>query len=371
MKLSFFYFLAGLAMMSFRPPAQKNQFVLNGTINGHEQEWIYITYTAVDGRNFRDSTLIKGHRFSFNGILNQPSRAYIMVKPAIGEKNNGVIVFIEPRVMTISLEQGAFDKAVLKGSATQLQNMEVQEKLNKIRGRWKTVLDTVMAIGKRDNFKFQEYKNWLLVPYFDERRDVNLSFVTSHPDSWLSAELLGYCIYDLGTDSLRNLFGSLSPRVQQSVPGKNLAAELDKRKVGIPGKAAALFVTKDINGQELGLASFKGKYVLLDFWASWCLPCRKLNPHLKELYARYREKGFEVIGVASDDNTPDAWRKAVKDDGLPWLHVLQGDIGRQYNITLLPTQVLIDPSGTIIARYGGVDGEDHGALDGKLEKVFK
>jgi thiol-disulfide isomerase/thioredoxin len=142
----------------------------------------------------------------------------------------------------------------------------------------------------------------------------------------------------------------------------------------------------DVEGNNIKLADYRGKYVLLDFWASWCVPCRKGNPHLKELYAQYKDKGFEVIGVSDDDSKPDAWKTAVAKDALPWRHVLRGmkmtrdgdklnidrskDISAGYNVSSLPTQILIGPDGTIIGRYGeGAD--EHSALDEKLQTIFK
>ena len=141
------------------------------------------------------------------------------------------------------------------------------------------------------------------------------------------------------------------------------------------------FKTTDINGKELTLSMFQGKYVLLDFWASWCVPCRKGNPHLKELYALYHDKGFEIIGISDDDRDHDAWKNAVSHDGLPWKHILRGlqfingqydrskDISDGFGIHSLPTALLIDASGKIIGRYGeGLD--DRKKLDEQLAKAF-
>jgi thiol-disulfide isomerase/thioredoxin len=187
---------------------------------------------------------------------------------------------------------------------------------------------------------------------------------------------------------MKKIYARFPEQVKQSSYGKTIVAELEKRKIGVPGTKAAVFTSTGLDGQPVSLADYKGKYVLVDFWASWCVPCRKGNPHLKELYARYKDRGFEVIGVSDDDSKPDAWKKAVEQDGLPWKHVLRGlkvirngdtfvgldrskDISDGYNISSLPTQVLIDANGMIIGRYGGDQGEDHEALDKKLEEIFK
>lgn len=371
MKYLFSCMLAISALTGMALPKAAKQFTLNGTLPGRDGAWIYISYTDANGKNARDSARLSDSRFSLKGVIAEPVRAYIFLKTEKPEPNNSVSLFIEPAVMTIALEPGAFDKAVVTGSPTQADNQVLQGQMDKVNKRWKPITDTLTKIGRKDNFKFQEYKNWLLLPLFDEMREINVSFVMTHPDSYLSASVLQFYARELTADSVKVLYKGLSPKVRQSNMGKAIIADLEKRKKGAPGIAAPLFTSTDINGKECSLAALKGKYVLLDFWGSWCQPCRKLNPHLKELYAQYAPKGFEVVGIAADDRTPDAWKKAVAQDGLPWPQVLLGDIGKQYNIMEFPTQVLIDPAGTIITRYGGADGEEHSALDKKLETVFK
>jgi len=363
--------LSVCALTGMTQPKTAKQFKLIGTLPGRDGAWIYISYPDGTGKYMRDSARVSGNHFSLKGAIKEPVRADIFLKTEKPEPNNYLSLFIEPVVMTIALEPGAFDKAVVTGSATQADNQLLQRQMDKVNKRWKTITDTLTIIGRKDNFKFQEYKNWLLLPLFDEMREINVSFVMAHPDSYYSASVLQFYARELVVDSVKTLYNGLSARVRQSSMGKTIVADLEKRKKGVPGITAPVFTSTDINGKECSLTALKGKYVLLDFWGSWCQPCRKLNPHLKELYAQYAPKGFEVVGVAADDRAPDAWKKAVAQDGLPWLQVLQGDIGKQYNIMEYPTQVLIDPAGTIIARYGGADGEEHSALDKKLETVFK
>ncbi|MCG2616719.1 TlpA family protein disulfide reductase [Terrimonas sp. NA20] len=113
-------------------------------------------------------------------------------------------------------------------------------------------------------------------------------------------------------------------------------------------------------------------YVLIDFWGSWCLPCRKGHPHMIDLYEKYRNKGLEIVGVAADDNTQDAWRKAIVDDKLPWKQVLPGrntptDPSVPYGISSYPTKILVDRSGKIIGRFE----EDMSALDKLLSDLLK
>ncbi|MDR2843745.1 MAG: TlpA family protein disulfide reductase [Candidatus Symbiothrix sp.] len=156
--------------------------------------------------------------------------------------------------------------------------------------------------------------------------------------------------------------------------------------LGVPGTKALDFTAVDIHGDTLRLSDFRGKYVLIDFWASWCRPCRAGHPHLLELYAKYKDKGFEIIAIADNDRTPDIWRKAVEDDKVGvWKHILRGlDVeialkgdanlahhpkeisGSKYAVTVLPTKVLVDPDGIISGRYNG----NSEGLDEKLEETF-
>jgi len=154
---------------------------------------------------------------------------------------------------------------------------------------------------------------------------------------------------------------------------------------GAVGSMASGFETKDINGKLLNLKEFRGKYVLLDFWASWCIPCRKSNPHLITLYHKYSAKGFDIIGISDDDQRQIQWKNAVKQDSTNlWHQVLRGavttpdqatianpdDLHQRYNIQSLPVKILIDPAGKIIGRYGDNDTTDDD-LDKALAAIFK
>jgi thiol-disulfide isomerase/thioredoxin len=152
--------------------------------------------------------------------------------------------------------------------------------------------------------------------------------------------------------------------------------------IGQPGSQAANFTATDINGKSVRLNDFKGKYILLDFWASWCVPCRQASPHLLGLYHKYNAKGFDIIGISDDDTRLQQWHNAVKTDSTAMFHqILRGagkksatnarDLHKAYNIQSLPTKILVDPSGKIIGRYGDNDTTTDDDLDKVLVAAFK
>lgn len=388
MKYLFLHVLFACCLAAAAQQPTAKQFTLTGEITGVKEGKLYLGYAVADSKYVMDSAVISNGQFRFTGKITEPVMVFMSynTKRTTTEDPNGVSFFIDPTNMKMVMAFNAFKDAVITGGATQNEYTLLQKQQQKLRKRWQIVMDTLSAIGKRSNVLYQETKSWALSPYLEEYRAMTAAFIQQHPSSYVTAWLLRF-EQDLSTDSLKKIYARFPVRVKQSAYGKAVAIDLEKRKTGIPGVKAALFSSTGIDGQPVNLTDCKGKYVLIDFWASWCVPCRKGNPHLKELYTRYKDKGFEVIGVSDDDRNPEAWKKAVGQDELPWKHVLRGltmtrngdgvtfdhskDISDVYNIHSLPTQILIDPNGMIIGRYGDSLGEGHAALDKKLEEIFK
>lgn len=219
-------------------------------------------------------------------------------------------------------------------------------------------------------------------PFYQQMDSVTESYISNKPDNNVSSYLLSSRIATYGLEKSTAYYEQMNAEIQNGYYGRSVKIQLDKLKKASPGATASLFAATDINGDELKLEDYRGQYVLLDFWASWCKPCRKGNPHLLKIYNKYHDKGFEIIGISDDDSNPDAWRKAVKDDGIGvWKHVLRGlkvdrengykildsGISEAYDIHFLPTKILIDTNGVIIGRYGS----EEEALDEKLKEIFE
>ncbi|NOU59302.1 TlpA disulfide reductase family protein [Marinifilum caeruleilacunae] len=213
-------------------------------------------------------------------------------------------------------------------------------------------------------------------PFTSRMSAVNRKYMDDHPNSFVTANILKWSMSHMKPAEAQAKFELFSDQIKNSPLGKEIQSEIKKSLSGSPGNMAAGFQKMDINSKEISLEDFKGQYVLLDFWASWCKPCRAGNPHLIDLYNKYHKKGIEFIGIASDDNNVPAWHKAVKKDQIGiWRHILSGtkeqgnDIGSAYAIHTLPTKILIDPEGKIIGRYGA-DGDTDEAMDKMFQNIF-
>ena len=235
--------------------------------------------------------------------------------------------------------------------------------------------------AEKDHEKAAEMRDgW--EPYHERMGKIDEEFMATHPDSYVTAQILRYKTSSMSYGEAQAAYDRLGERVKKSRLAAEIRAEIRKLRMGSPGSPAARFAKADIHGEMFDLNDLKGKYVIIDFWASWCVPCRKSNPHLKELYRKYKDQGLEVVCVSDDDSNEEKWRAAVeKDDIGMFRHVLRGlkqvgnefdrsqDISEKYGIHSLPTKILIDREGIIVGRYGG-GGESHEKMDEKLKEVF-
>lgn len=224
-------------------------------------------------------------------------------------------------------------------------------------------------------------KNTLAL-YKEDRKKTELAFIASHPTSYLSPYLLRHHIQELSPDSAKMLYKNLDPLIQNSKLGKILYTGIQGKSLTVSKGRAPNFIRKDINGRKLSLSLFKEKsYVLLDFWASWCMPCRKNNPHLKSIYNKYHSKKLQIIGISIDADK-NAWRNAVLKDKLVWYNILSSrnkevnnsaetddDISNEFGVTPIPVKILIDKNGIILGRYEGT--KEEAALDKKLSEIFR
>ncbi len=401
MKLKNIFKLLVITLIVFscgEAPLQEGKYRINATVTGLDHGEIYMfNYPKVDTIKVVDG------KFQIENKLEGAIGQISLVKDAnirgMSEENN-LSLLVEPSIMTLNLNYENFSKSELTGSKTQNDQYRLdiirkeiaanykkeQKHFEAIAEKYKKAAEAGAGEDELEAIKYEDNEaRGKLAPMWDEQGKATLKFIKDNPKSYVSVQSLMFQLRDLKYDEAKSIVDQFNPEHLKIGMGRRLVTELENMKKGIPGAMAGNFDTIDIHGNPLKLADFKGKYLLIDFWASWCVPCRKGNPHLIQLYKKYNPKGLEILGVSDDDRAHDKWRKAVEKDQIGiWHHVLRGleynpetrqqinkhkDISEGYNISTLPTKILVDPEGVIIGRYGSGGGNDDD-MDRDLAALF-
>ncbi len=340
----------------------KDHFILNGKLTGADNRIIYLSYYDDESQTGKtDSSRIKNGLFSFSGKLRQPAVAFIALKKGEAFGLNAYNIFLEPSAMNLDLVLNKFSKAHMTGSGIQNDYEQIKEKKVKIKSSYPVLFDS--SGYAHENLDSSLLKKVEII--YDSLDLVEYNYFDQHPTSYLTAYLLQFQARRLSQDSLAIFYNRLSDHLKNHVVTQNIRARLKNRKVGAVGTIAPKFHAKDTSGNDFYSGIIKGKYILLDFWASWCVPCRENSPDLIELNKKYKDKGLRIVGVA-DDRDLNKWKEAIeKDKTNLWTHVLRGanhelkikgltdvnDIHDKFNISMLPSYILIDTNGVIIGRF--------------------
>lgn len=344
--------------------AQNNYFTIEGKIFGKQTGCLYLIYIDKEGEKVIDSCFIQDERFYFEGRINEPTLAQLISDKKITtyDDPNFTDFFIQPNSITVTVKFNHFKEIEIANCKTQTEYK--------------------ILLTQHDSLKNKIASNSVDFDPSPEFSRLDYQFIVTHSTSYVSAFLLTFYKSNWSLDSIRLLYNKLSPAIQKSFYGKDVAKTIDEITHNSPGNKAKQFAAMDLNGELITLSKFKNRYILLDFWASWCLPCRQSTPHLKELYKKFRDRGLDVISVSSDENI-EAWKTAIKKDEINiWHNILSRFkidntreinesrwITNKFGVQVLPTKILIDKNGIIIGRYSGT--EEGPALYEKLRKIFK
>jgi len=202
------------------------------------------------------------------------------------------------------------------------------------------------------------------------RADYMRKFVDEHGENFVSLQALPFLNPDADIDRFKSAYEKLNKKFPKNGWVINLGLRVQQLSFLAVGTAAPDFSVLTPEDKPIGLKDFKGKYVLVDFWASWCKPCRQENPNVIAAYNKFKGKGFTIFGVSLDQNK-DAWKNAIKDDGLVWQHgsdlkYWDSAPAKLYNVTSIPYNVLLDKEGKIVAK--NLHGME---LEAKLTEILK
>lgn len=379
MKLKFLI-LAALSPVAVA--AQTPNFTITGKIgNLNKPAKIYLDYTS-EGNGRTDSVELIDGRFKFSGNIAgiassriTLSREGIRDKEIYGAKGLGDVIYVNFGKEEISITSAdSLYNAKWTGSAV----------YNEMKAFDEQVGPTVMTVHHNANVTInratpEQQQDSLYFKALDKkvqafrksRGEKMLEFAKANPNSYFALQALSELVsgYNVESAIALPIFNKLSEQLRLSYGGQGLYKLLNAHTVTALGAIAPNFTQKDVNGKSVSLSDYKGKLVLVEFWASWCSPCRAESPNLLKQYAAFKAKGFEILGVSVDGDKA-KWLDAIKKDGLTWTQVsdLKGwdnDARKVYGISGVPANFLISPEGKIIGTH--LMGE---ALNKKLAELL-
>lgn len=371
--------LAGM-LLPLSMLAQDIPFQIKGQIQAPEEASRVYLYYRKDGKNLTDSSELTGGAFQLSGSVANAQRGTLVVRPipvpgkALVMKQDMLNFYLEKGNISVKSAAGLSEAKVSGGQYNADFNKYLaatkgaKEKYEVVNKEWSSANEET-----RKSEAFQKSLNDKYDVIRKEEKAAQLAFIKANGKSHIAIDALQQYAGSLpdNVGEIEGLYKSLAPAVQSSTNGEAFAKSIDGWKKTAIGAQAPEFTQNDPEGKPVKLADFRGKFTLIDFWASWCGPCRAENPHVVKAYEKYKDKNFTVLGVSLDQpNAKDKWLKAIADDNLTWTQVSDlkfwdNEVARLYGIRGIPQNFLVDPQGKIIAK--NLRGE---ALEKKLAEVL-
>jgi thiol-disulfide isomerase/thioredoxin len=339
----------------------ENEFILEGTIEGIENGKKAVLETQDEtgmGLKALDSVVIKDGKFTFKGTVEEPELRFVQVEGVNGKAvfilENGEInmkifkdsvnktitsgTFNNEQFAKYTIEQGKIQKKIMDFRNTNMAKMQDAVKVN----------DSITINRLRDQFSNLQ----------KELNDYNVTFSEKNPKAFISVLMLENMFYqpDADIEKIKKIYTNLDKTIQSTKPGKKISEMISSFNAAEIGKKAPDFSGPSPDGKTVSLKEVIGKVTIIDFWASWCGPCRKENPNVVALYNEYHDKGLNIIGVSLDkEGDGEKWKQAIEADKLAWpqvsnLKYWNDPIAKKYNIQSIPATFILDANGIIVAK---------------------
>lgn len=340
---------------------------------------VYLLY-QLGANKVADSSAVVNGDFNFTGNTLNPVNAFLVMDhkgvgmSKLNEATADVFTFfLDKGETTITTTTDSISKAKITGSVINDENAKLLAQIKAIEAQAVKLNTEIQAApaAKQNSAEFQAEMQAKFKVLQNKHRSALQTFIVTHPNSYLS--IIALNTLDSKTDPFEsdNLYNVLSADLKATEAAKVLKESIDRAKLSAVGAMAPEFTQNDTRGLPIKLSSFKGKYLLIDFWASWCGPCRQASPTMVRLFNKYKTRNFSILGVSLDrPGAKNDWLAAIKNDGLVWTQVsdLQfwnNSVAQLYSVSAIPSNFLIDPTGKIIARdLRGVE------LENKLAEVL-
>lgn len=345
-------------------------YVLKGEFKGAGNGRAVLLMSSEGQRVISDTVEMKGGKFVFEGEVPDAGWATVVVEP---EGKEGVRMMLALENSRIEMRGdwnnlGMDENEELAVLGMQIIGSKNQDVYEQVEGQYKAVkelpeftkfaeiLEKVLETPEilEDTTFYWEYKKGYDV-WIARVKKEQLKIMAANPSVEMVAYELGYMKDNMTLEQLEQVFGQFDVKVQQSKWGKAIRESIELRQRIEPGRLAPEFTLARRDSSLVNLADYRGKVVVLDFWASSCRPCRASFPWVREFYEEYREKGVEIIGVSIDENKA-SWEKALDEERLPWPQVIdeiekgRSRVGGLYHVLAVPMFVVVDKEGKIVVR---------------------
>jgi peroxiredoxin len=366
------FIAAGITACTSAPKGP--HFTITGKVSGADSV-TFILQKRLEGKTVKvDSAMaLKGEFKIQGGKVDYPERVSLMVKG----RRSGVSFFLENTDILISGNIDSLFNAKISGSKTQDEYTAFQVTLKPLNEKNNALYEEYSAAKKAgDKAKMAEAEK-KSDDVYAEQTSMTKDYVRKNPSSYYTPTLLISLSYELEPNEIEALINALDTSVAKVTVITDLKAKVAVMKTVAVGQKAPDFTLNDVNDKPVAMSSKigKSKLLLIDFWASWCGPCRNENPNVVKVWTAYNKKGFDIFSVSLDrEGEKDKWLQAIKDDKLTWTHV--SDLkywscaaAKLYAVNSIPANFLLDETGTIIAR--NLRGEDLGNKVKELLTVKK